>query len=93
MQECKPQEYNVNKQDGDDCAVGNLGSLMQTMQLQQASSQVKQLQHLQPSGQAGWSNCGAGHARQIFFLIWRRPFLEIRRVEVKKLYVAARQTN
>ena len=53
MQECKPQEYNVNKQDGDDCAVGNLGSLMQTMQLQQASSQVKQLQHLQPSGQAG----------------------------------------
>ena len=24
MQECKPGEYNVNKQDGDGCAVGNL---------------------------------------------------------------------
>ena len=24
MQECKPKEYNENKQDGDGCAVGNL---------------------------------------------------------------------
>ena len=43
MQECKPREYNVNKQDGDCGAVGNLSRVGHTAVLPR----------LQPSSQAG----------------------------------------
>ena len=55
IQECKPRKYNVNKQDGDGCAVGNLSLAGHAAVLLAASkpSQVMQLPCLQPSGQAG----------------------------------------
>ena len=66
MQECKPGEYNVNKQDGDGCAVGKLyrvghaAVLLAAFKLGEAAatftafrpSRLKQLPCWQPSAQA-----------------------------------------